>query len=894
MPTAGLTHHIVLDDGVTQIGLMGHNGRDATFTGWQRAPMASTSIKTSSGETEYSDLALPYYTFAQENWEGGRGQEMLEDKTRFYDACNVWTKDKDQVILGPCQYMANCKTTALQHYSDNDIGQHSVSVGKNDDAHILGYAVQFTIGASDYTPSTVTLFMCRRGRITVGLSVYIYLDVADSPDMGAPAAATGTISASDVQRDTICGVRCTLTSSVLKAGNKYWLAVVVDSPIPQVAFNPTYYEVSGSDGGVTKKTADTLTWVDLDTGEYGNLWYLFDDGNASLGDSGYTVSKFIEYKDCLYAIVNRANMSVPGKLYRNGDRGACDSNASDLSQLIDATKSGVWTENEWAGCTALVIAGGSRWTRKIVANTATGILTVSPDWPAAHTTADNYVIIGSAKWTDVTPTSGDTIDTGIPDAEVSGEYLCLCQAYWHVILMYREYNNAGTWTVWTQDNIKGAKAELLCPQFANKQLRMYRVFTDDGENWQFSYSIKEYVDFADASVPPALKLFRRRPTALMIYGSIPYIFTDSAIFTYYKDTLESLDVNYSSMRYQYNGVNATSWNMFIFFPLMHGLFRTNGKQTDSIGPNRDAGLPTNRNGRISAICPTVDALYYAIDAGTGRSAVMVYNNFGHHEVARGICNGASIRALYYQVIDGGPNILWYAEGTTIRYIKMPYLVTNPFFDPDIVLVRQGELVTSWVDLSLAVADKFWHELTLFSENLSSTDYIIAYYQLDDADDASEWQYIATFTTSPVQTASISSGDTVSGRRIRFKFVIYQVANAYTQADGMFIRHLKLKAWALNAVSRLQAKYSYSTPVIISDAVETMTGAMDKTGAAAIIAQLDTWANNATPLTMTSVDSSATNKKVFVEPLEYRINRYEQTAKNDDIPIYMSVLKLIEA
>lgn len=878
MPTAGTTHHIVLDDGVNPTGLMAYGGGNATFSGWQRTPLQRSSLKTSTGEQKYSDLQPPYYTIAQENWEGGRGQEEYTDKTRFYDACNVWTRHKNQAILGPRQYMAVCNADRNVHYEDAYVGQHSVNMGEVTAATALGYAVQFTVGASNLTLTYITIFMCRVNSPENDVTIAIYSDNADAPNASVVSSGLHNYQ---VQRDVIGGARVAVASTTLTAATKYWLVVTVSRET-----GTGYYKISGTYGAAALKTINGTDWVSSGY-DKADIWYLLNDGNAS---ADQTINKFIEYKECLYAVTRQADWTAPGKLLRNGDRGTCDSNAGAKSTLIDATKS--WTPDEWIGCVVKIIAGPGllEW-RTITDNDAT-TLTVSPDWSTTHTTESDYVILGSSKWTDVTPAAGDTIDRFVSDVIVTGDYLAIAQGVTQDILMYREYNNAGTWTVAAADQTNSYVAYLMCKHYHGKETRIYRIYASSGVwyvDWATSTTLLNFDADKKLTIPCTMP-----PTGMIVYQNVPYIFTGTEVYCIYEDALEKIDIDYSSMKDEHNGVNLEAFNMFIFYPLLFGLERTNGKQVDDIGPNRDAGMPPNRQGYVADMCATVDTLYYVINAGSGRSAVMAYNNFGHHEVARGIAAGMEMCALGYQVIPGGPNRLWYGEGNTIRFIKMPSKTTDPFLDTNIKPMRQGELVTSWIDIGLSIVSKFFHELTLLSENLTTADYIDAYYQTDTDDDASDWTFIAKFYVSPVQTESITSGDTLSGTRIRFKFVFHQTTDVIAQSDGMLIRYPKMKAWAMEAVARLDTKYSYAVQVQIADRVEQMDNSFDTTGANTILGRIDAWATTATPLTMTSVDEHGTGVKVFVEPMDYRIQKYEIGPDGDTTPVYLGTLKMIEA
>jgi len=56
--------------------------------------------------------------------------------------------------------------------------------------------------------------------------------------------------------------------------------------------------------------------------------------------------------------------------------------------------------------------------------------------------------------------------------------------------------------------------------------------------------------------------------------------------------------------------------------------------------------------------------------------------------------------------------------------------SNPYLADGMNYAQTGELITSWIDIGMVNANKFWHELTINAENLDSDTYITCYYQTD--------------------------------------------------------------------------------------------------------------------------------------------------------------------
>src|SRR5574343_2062828 len=92
-PVAGTSHHYVLEDtDGTKLGLLSSD----KMASYRRDLIARTALKTSSGDTRYSDMEPPYATLMQDDFSGGRGQRnIVDDGTKFYDSENLDTRIKN-------------------------------------------------------------------------------------------------------------------------------------------------------------------------------------------------------------------------------------------------------------------------------------------------------------------------------------------------------------------------------------------------------------------------------------------------------------------------------------------------------------------------------------------------------------------------------------------------------------------------------------------------------------------------------------------------------------------------------------------------------------------------------------------------------------------------------
>lgn len=986
-PVAGTTHHIVLNDGTTRLGLISADEM-RSFT---RIPVNRTSLKTAQGDTLYSDLEPPYNTKMQDKFNGGRAQKNLrDDPAKFYDSWNIDTRIGGQCILGPLVHtpevnpgtpeynpgtvsgraisygkiqqtsgtsgvslifsaaraaqsftipsgflgqltsievnvkppVENSTTITCRLHDDNggEPGTQlasktavvsaegwvtftfsspvSVTVGTTywlslaadkfptsfyiswSDVYSGGYMslssnggsswndqperdMQFKVhfsqvkramsfnysGAGSYSVAYVRLYMKAGGTVTP--TVRIETDDGGKPSGTlAHANATKTLDGNDVET-SFKWVRVDFTDFSLTKGTTYWIVVYDDTERAQN--NMLYWGSDNSasySGGSAALKIGSGAWAADDTVDF---YFRINDG-AGLVNPAF---KFFVYKGQLYVVDAPTEGSDISHLWMNGDRGAADDNSGDKTKLNDATKS--WTADEWIGCVVKITGGpGEGEWRTITDNDGTS-LTVDDEWTTTHTTDTEYVILGSDKWTDVSPGGADQIDTAITDVCVANGIVYFACGDDQNILRYREYNNSGTWTKESADD--GTNKAVLLMEHKQKIFRAAsdnQVSYSDVKAWGTNLSFGTAIKVGTTDYPI---------TALLVYDSDVWVGKEDSLWSIKADVPEEIPVDFSSLAGADNCRRMVKWNVYLFFPLGYGLERLYGLQVDDMGPNRDEGLPDGRQGPIADLLATPGILYAAIDAGDeNTSSILAYNELGWHEFIRATSGDARIRALFQQVVPGGPNRLWFSMGTDIAYVKMPSKGVNPLNDTAVEYASSGELRTSWVDLHLADIEKLFKDLKLVSENLTTGITIEAFYQLDDAGDADAWTQINEYDTSPIEEAAI--GAAVTGRRIRFKL-------AFVTNDSSITPNLI--AWTLDSLARVVPKSRFEPLIRLEDDQELLNGDLDTNGRADIIGQLDTWAGSATPLTMTSCDPAYTYLTVLIEPLVETAKRYEVEA-----------------
>jgi hypothetical protein len=434
--------HASLSDGTTTVKFIFTDGDgNVNPLAFQASPYPRTALKTSTGESKYSDLEPPYFAIAQDDWTGGRGNEDFEsDTSRYYDGHWVDTSKESGVVLGGRETYS----TGYRNAEASMPGSVTFQ-GVYDATRYL--AVSFA--ASDtYTSYQCEVWVKKIGTPTASLQVELWDDSASAPNS---MLASKTLAPANITTDTPSLLQeFVWTGSPGLAGTTtYWL--VIDGG---TATSTNHWAIGVDAATAGKKSSDGSSWSATTYSPY----YRITPTAADF------VGKFFEYKRGFY-MVTQPDAGGNSALYINGDRGTADANSGTgpnseaaKTYLIDATKA--WTNDEWIGCIVLITKGnGSEeiqpW-REITDSYAT-TLVVSPSWNVTHDTTTEYVILGSDKWTSLVADLGDFVtDVVVADefiyfirGEESGSYL----------IKYRYYTSGGAWTTFnsaeTVENAQG-------------------------------------------------------------------------------------------------------------------------------------------------------------------------------------------------------------------------------------------------------------------------------------------------------------------------------------------------------------------------------------------------------------------------------------------------------
>lgn len=467
------THDVKLTDtngNMAGLILCNRNGKQDP-RGMQIAAMPRTPMQMSQGAKGYDDMELPFVAEVQTTWVGGRGQETLSsDRTKFYDSYRIDTT-KEYPIAAPAVIAQTGLENALTEYANTSptTGQYITRIAP---VTLSTYKMAATITITGFY---LYIINSSGNNTTIYYSTADLGNVTGISDIQAVIAAASYNTAAEQQR-----------SVVVPTGTDGWVYFPTNSTT--VDQNHWLGLITLSSAGITTKYQAVTT-----SGHYTNTdtaWEQYGSPNDTtvlsikLTDGTENTINLFEYKRALYA-VKTTTPKGDSTLYLNGDRGVADSNSTDLSKTVDASKS--WTPDEWIGCIVLIINGAGEmedqpW-RRIVSNTET-TLTVSSNWKITQGATTEYVILGSNKWTSVA-----TIDTvpetpvecmgkAVTDIAVVNDYVVFAFGSEQYMSCYKVDNNTNVFRErWA---ISASYGDLICP-IVNEEgkLKLWRADVDD-------------------------------------------------------------------------------------------------------------------------------------------------------------------------------------------------------------------------------------------------------------------------------------------------------------------------------------------------------------------------------------------------------------------------------
>lgn len=822
------THDVSLTDpdGVT-VGLVLCDSRgDHNALAITRSPMERTAMKTTSGNQKYSDFEPPWTPIAQDDWSGGRGKEDYDDDTtRFFDSRRANTMN-GKIMLG-AQETYTTGFRSMQQSMPGSVKWVQMIAGKQK------YLAKSFVAGATFDVKHLSVLVRRIGTPTADLTVELCAD-----GVGQPGAVMETVTISTTEITDVVSEfykSALTTAQTITSGIAYWIKVY-----SAAGDDINHWEVGVKDAaGSTKESGDDTTYSDALI----DLYYRLTP--AEIGFS----QRLFTYKRAQY-LVRSDGTTV--KLWINSDRGAADSNAGQLTKLIDATKT--WVANEWAGCIALLISGlgaseEQPW-RVITSNDGTS-LTVDSPWLITHDTTTAYVILGADTWREVTGHGLTVFPTDILDINAivyfgQGDAVNMRRMTWTAAATHAfaadgtnkadklaavQQSTDGAWKIWKANNDTTGVAK------------------SDLKAWGTDLAFGTAITFSD----PWGKI-----TGIVSYGDEVqnlWVMREGTVFYISSDKAYEIPLSeMHNLMETSNGKASLIHGTYLYFNLADGIERYYNRQLDDVGPNRDKGLPTERQGNITAFLGYPGSYFAVVDAGaSGTSSVLNNNGAGWHEWYRAPMPGERITSVCSQTIPGVTlDRMWLTVGDDVIWLP---LVLRPENDSNFRHTFEGTLTSGYMYAGLQDIFKLYQSMKIFSEFLGDECTVELDYQLDEN---TAWKRASgTFDTSPIQEVNLLPELSETGKRMRYRVRLLTTDNSKSP---------KIKSIVTESVSRVPVKFAYSMPYRIIDNDHDLNGVPDGFDAEEKQLILDAWAANLTPLTLRCRLKLFDNKTVFADAI----------------------------
>lgn len=907
------THHISLSDGTTEVGLVLCDARgnpDARMMRPSSTPQ--TPMQVSSGDSDYGSYELPYTPLTQKSWEGGRGQEDFEDdKTRYADSFSVDTSHGD-IILGPRVVMGNYyDTPETLTRSQTGTWKHSnpLTVGASTDTLTFGSKTNAVVNGvlrgsrfqwtSDYNLEKITVYLAKTNRVRITLTktpstmstVYADRFAYNSAILNGGGSSNGLSLVSKQwfaieYSDTLQAYTFDMPSGMEK--NAYYILGVmsVDNILPpqtdpfdipplfgiNTAYSTTYECVDVSGSFYINGSLANFSWWDNTDGITGGLAFVL---HAAINVPGS--AHFFDYRGTKFLVTTPSSGSAPRLMYE-GFHGYVSDDPTWESDKLKISGLG----SECVGAKAKIIAGAgsnelTRW-RKIVSVAAT-YAQCSPVWNIDQDTTTEVAIVGTGKWKEIT---GHGITKAVTSVCVVNDIVYFALGEGTAIRRMRMVNTSGVWTAQFADEPSGNDAthlEVIQNESGVKKIWRSRataatVASSDVKTWGNN------LDFGSTNITCGNNMYRI--TGIEPYGDprIPWIMKEDGFGAISNDIYDQVPIKeFATVADDDNGRAHLQRDVYLYINLLNGLERYYNDRLDDIGPNRDLGLPNERAGKISHLMAYPGKLYACIDHPNGYSSVMLYNDFGWHEIYRTQLN-ARLYTMSVQVIPGEEfDRLWLAMDGSYAYLP---IAIDPKKQTDYQYNNSGELITSWIYGGYRETKKFFRSVKLFMEDVEAGhQYARVSYQVD-YDDGTWIEIPYNFETSPDHEELFSPDYDVSGKRIRLKISLYSDDSIKTP---------RVKAYTIDTITRVKMSKTFSFNVIVDDSAVDLQSQREPLSAKELLDLFDRWSDSEqtpVPLTMRFFHLAYDDMKVFIVPSSMQLLEVQDSEKPSKIKAIMQI------
>lgn len=895
----GLTHHISLSDGEKEIGLILSNVKgDADPKVLSRTPLDRTAFKTTTGNSGYSDFDYPWTPIAQQDFSGGRGCLDFDDDTaRYADSKAAWAFD-GKVTHAP-----------LPKYTTGYRSADSHLPGSLQWTAIMGGQIylgrKFNASAS-YNAIYIWLHIRRKGTPPAALTINLCSDNAGIPGNILKTTTITTTNITDVISEFY---RSTITSQALTSGIDYWITLTSAS-----GTNVNHWEIGTEYSDGSKQSLNGSTWADTNKidlyfrvtaadvnktpilFQYRRALYMVlspATGAPTLyinGDRGFADSNsgdLTKLNDGTKAwSTNQLAGSVvliiagPGSQdpipYRN-----VVSNTDKVITLDSAWTTAHTTDTEY------VVIGSDVWTEIAghgLTGPVTGVLVVNN---IMYLCQGDAIAIRRGKY-DIT---GAGSYTWAADSTNMANQLCTVLDATVGLLIHKANNSNASgfistasseikeWGVdliftYTEDGATTAGSKAVTA-LITANIRVGMSVSGTGiQPKTVVTSITNGTDItidknATATGAPTLTFDTiltykdewGRINKILEYGTTKYlwILREGSVFALSGANPNEIPLGeMHAVMSENNGKAACAHNVYLYFNMGGGLERYYNSNLDDVGPDRDEGMPSNRQGTFSQLIGYPGKLFGLYDGGlTNFSSILGYNLTGWHEIYRSPMAGMRITGGVFQTTPGSAlNRFWAYVGGDVIWLPFPSLTTEPWKDALMEYTHEAVIESGWAKCGFADIYKFYQSIRTDAQNLvENNQWIEIDYKLDNATDWTTLDKVIFETGVELDFDELFG---ISGKKMKWR------ARSQTNNKLLAVRY---KAMIIDTISRVPIKFAFSCSYRIKDGGRNLLGDKEDLFTAEEIQNiLDEWASTIRPLRMRSKNIMFDNKRVIIDPI----------------------------
>ena len=606
-------------------------------------------------------------------------------------------------------------------------------------------------------------------------------------------------------------------------------------------------------------------------------------------------------------------------LLMNGWRGVADDNAATPAQLNDSTQTS-WAGNTAAGCVVWVFAGPGSAEEvpfRLVTSSTSGVLNVANNWLYTHDNDTEYVVLGSDRWFEIShtipfpPTGPPAI--GVGGSPPSDEEMIAYIPQGHdlgPIWMYREYNNAGTYTIESKsiNDATGGAGNYRTTLMINVQddtegpvLVKLEDNMSTGDTGLVSETRTPGTWAAQAAWGGDEQLGDSDPSALV--NAIEYVDTNDARIAWATTRSELFAREGGAIPGLWAGVLLPElkrfasertghalaiFNTSLYLSLAGGLLErlTGGNTLTDVGPNKGVGMGLNRIGEIEALETYPGQLFCVVDVppGTsGYSSVTRLTGLDNHDVIYQAGWARRIRDIKIQRIPsalafvGLNSRIWLEEGDELVWLDLPNQGDDPITDVNYQFAAEGYVSGSRIYANLDDRQKVFSSIKVVSDRLNvpavagvgepdGQHWIEPEYQLDTDEEGLAWTAVfgGNIELSPSEEIFLTNYDndqvvTVRGRYLRVRLRLNTTRPKISPV---------LRALLVESLIGVPHKFSFKATLLFEDGqLDLLDQPYTDTQAWQQAGRLQEYAEQLEVFTLKAPSSTLDGAKVIISPPE---------------------------